>query len=72
MDARLAGENMIVLKTGPGNASRAALEIDRVGPGEVIGTIAGDDTVFVAVETGDPYRVIQKIFSLFRKQETGV
>lgn len=44
-----AGPYMIVLHTPPGEAGRAALSLDRSGWPGVIGTIAGDDTIFVAV-----------------------
>ena len=41
--------NLLVLKTEPGFANALAVQLDRDGlPGQV-GTIAGDDTVFVAV-----------------------
>jgi transcriptional regulator, ArgR family len=39
--------NIAVLRTPPGAAQYLASFIDRVGPREVVGTIAGDDTVFV-------------------------
>ncbi|MFQ5503792.1 MAG: arginine repressor [Planctomycetota bacterium] len=44
---RLAG-TLVVLKTPPGRASMVAFEIDRSEHRDVVGTIAGDDTVFVA------------------------
>ena len=43
-----AGPNLLVLHTVIGGASRVGLEIDRAGWPESVGTIAGDDTVFVA------------------------
>ncbi|WP_151530249.1 MULTISPECIES: arginine repressor [Corynebacterium] len=39
--------NITVLRTPPGAAQYLASFIDRVGMHEVVGTIAGDDTVFV-------------------------
>jgi len=45
-----AGENMIVIKCGSGFASAAAVRIDAAAIPEVVGTIAGDDTIFVAVK----------------------
>ncbi len=41
-------EQMIVLKTRPGAAQLIAGRIDRAGVDGVVGTIAGDDTIFVA------------------------
>lgn len=46
--ARAAG-TLAVLKTAPGHAAPLALEIDRAPPPGAMGTIAGDDTVFVAM-----------------------
>ncbi|MCS4534765.1 arginine repressor [Corynebacterium sp. HS2168-gen11] len=39
--------NIAVLRTPPGAAAFLASFIDRVGMDEIVGTIAGDDTVFV-------------------------
>ena len=45
-----AGDNLIVVKCGSGLASAAAVRIDAVAVPEIVGTIAGDDTIFVAVK----------------------
>ena len=45
-DIRVA-QNLVVLKTSPGNASTLAVSIDREEMNEVVGTIAGDDTVLI-------------------------
>ncbi|MCE2653684.1 MAG: hypothetical protein LW650_09385 [Planctomycetaceae bacterium] len=50
VSANQAG-NLLVIRTRPGHAPALASEIDRVKPSGVVGTIAGDDTVFVAVES---------------------
>jgi transcriptional regulator of arginine metabolism len=39
---------IIVLHTIPGTASLIALHLDRFKPGGILGTIAGEDTIFVA------------------------
>ncbi|MDD2574150.1 MAG: arginine repressor [Bacillota bacterium] len=39
--------NMVVMKTIPGAAQGAAAAIDALDWSEVVGTIAGDDTIFV-------------------------
>ncbi len=39
---------MIVLHTTPGSASLVARHLDQVKPEGIIGTMAGDDTIFVA------------------------
>lgn len=39
--------NMVVIKTIPGAAQGAAAVVDALDWPEVVGTIAGDDTIFV-------------------------
>lgn len=43
-----AGDALVVLRTPPGEATRVALAIDRLAWDELVGTIAGDDTIFAA------------------------
>jgi transcriptional regulator of arginine metabolism len=45
-DVRQA-QNLLVLKTGPGSAQPVAAAIDAQGWSEMVGTIAGDDTVLL-------------------------
>ena len=42
-------QNIVVLKTGPGHASTVSRAIDEAGWAEIVGSLAGDDTVFIAV-----------------------
>ena len=44
--------NMAVLKTMPGYASSIAAVIDKANPWEIIGTIAGDDTILLIQREG--------------------
>lgn len=44
--------NMIVLQTGPGFGMVLAVRVDRSNIQGVAGTIAGEDTLFVAIERG--------------------
>lgn len=50
LTAEPAGEALVVLHTSPGEANRAAVAIDRLAWPDVVGTIAGDDTIFLAVK----------------------
>lgn len=43
--------NLIVIKTYPGLASAACAAIDGMDIPNLVGTIAGDDTIFVAMKT---------------------
>jgi transcriptional regulator of arginine metabolism len=45
-DVRIA-QNQIVLRTAPGHASSVAVALDSANWAEVVGTLAGDDTVLV-------------------------
>ena len=44
-------QNIVVLKTGPGHASTLSRAIDEAAWEEVVGSLAGDDTIFLAVRT---------------------
>ena len=44
------GGTLVVLKTPSGHANSLAIELDRAGLPGTLGTIAGDDTIFVAAE----------------------
>jgi transcriptional regulator of arginine metabolism len=57
-----AGDALVVLHTPPGEANRVAVALDRLAWTDVIGTIAGDDTIFLAVK--DPaaqHRVLREV-----------
>jgi transcriptional regulator of arginine metabolism len=45
-----AGDALVVLHTPPGEANHVAVALDRLAWPEVIGSIAGDDTIFLAVK----------------------
>jgi transcriptional regulator of arginine metabolism len=45
-----AGDALVVLHTPPGEANHVAVALDRLAWPEVVGTIAGDDTIFLAVK----------------------
>ena len=44
--------NMGVIKTRPGYASAIAYNIDSLHIPEILGTIAGDDTIFIVIKDG--------------------
>jgi transcriptional regulator of arginine metabolism len=61
-----AGDVLVVAKCLPGMASAIALEIDRSLLPMVVGTIAGDDTIFIAVAEARTLRAaIKGIWELF-------
>ena len=61
-----AGENLIVARTEPGLASAVAVQIDGAALQEIVGTIAGEDTIFIAVHDSKSERgALKKIWELF-------
>jgi transcriptional regulator of arginine metabolism len=46
--------SLIVVRTPPGSAHLVGLAVDQAKFPEVVGTIAGDDALFIAVRTGLP------------------
>jgi transcriptional regulator of arginine metabolism len=55
-----AGDALLVVHTPPGEANRVAVALDRLAWPEVAGTIAGDDTIFVAVRDAPAQRRIMR------------
>jgi transcriptional regulator of arginine metabolism len=51
---------MLVLKTDPGQAQPLAIALDRGQLPEVVGTIAGDDTILVICRTPDAAQAIDR------------
>jgi transcriptional regulator of arginine metabolism len=50
LTAEAAGDALVVVHTPAGEANRVAVALDRLAWPEVAGTIAGDDTIFIAVK----------------------
>jgi transcriptional regulator of arginine metabolism len=51
-DVLTAGTSLTVIKTATGAAQRVALYLDRSNWPEIVGTVSGDDTIFVATRNG--------------------
>lgn len=66
-DVRTA-QNLVLLKTSPAHASTLAVALDQAEWPEVVGTIAGDDTVLVvAPDTETAGRLREKLLALSRQ-----
>jgi transcriptional regulator of arginine metabolism len=62
----VAGEVLIVAKCLPGRASSVAVEIDDAAISEIVGTLAGEDTIFIAVRDQKSQRAaMKKIWEMF-------
>jgi transcriptional regulator of arginine metabolism len=63
----LSGDNLVIARTEPGMASAVAVQIDGAAISEIVGTLAGEDTIFIAVREKKAQRVAMKrIWQLFR------
>lgn len=59
---------MVVVRTLPGGAPAVAAAIDSTRPAGVLGTIAGDDTIFIVPAKGvKPARVKRDLLSVWKK-----
>ncbi len=63
-----AGDALVVLHTPPGEANRVAVALDRLAWHDVVGTLAGDDTIFLAVKNIAAQR---RVLGEVRKLVTG-
>src|SRR6185503_15318739 len=69
IDIDTAGDNLIVVKTRIGQAQPAALTIDDAGINSIVGTVAGDDTILIAVKSLIAQRAaVKAIVKLFAPQ----
>jgi transcriptional regulator of arginine metabolism len=66
LSLEIAGESLVVARTEPGMASAVAVTIDGAAIEAIVGTIAGEDTIFIAVNDRKAQRaVIKTIWELF-------
>jgi transcriptional regulator of arginine metabolism len=61
----VVAQNLIVLKTAPGHANSVAISIDQEDWPEVVGTIAGDDTILVVCPDHPTANHLQKRLMTF-------
>lgn len=67
------GANLIVIRTTTGSANSVAARLDREHRKEIAGTLAGDDTIFIAVRSrSDQGRVASFLRSVMRIRKGGV
>jgi transcriptional regulator of arginine metabolism len=62
----VAGDVLVIAKCLPGRASAVAVEVDDAAISEIVGTLAGEDTIFIAVHDQKSQRgAIKKIWEIF-------
>jgi transcriptional regulator of arginine metabolism len=52
--------NLVVLKTLPGHAQATAWALDNLEIAEVLGTVAGDDTILIILRQGADFAALQR------------
>lgn len=66
-EVKPAGPSITVVKTSVGAAGSVAVAIDKAEWPEVVGTISGDDTIFIATQDAAAQsRLVERLHSLFR------
>ncbi len=55
-----ATDNLVIIKTGSGHASTVSQALDDAEMPESVGSIAGDNTIFIAVRTARDARHLEK------------
>ena len=66
-----AVEQLLVLKTDTGQAQPLAVVIDRVRVDEIVGTIAGDDTILVICRSAADASAVETRFQQLRRARAG-
>ena len=64
--AETAARNLVVLKTPPGGAQPVGLALDQDPPKDVVGTVAGDDTVLVITRSDASARALVRSLRAWR------
>jgi transcriptional regulator of arginine metabolism len=66
VEVKAAGASLTVLKTTTGTAQSVAVAIDRSSWPELVGTISGDDTIFLATESArDQRKLVSRLREIF-------
>jgi len=67
IEVRTAGASLTVVRTTTGTAQSVAVAIDQSHWPEVVGTISGDDTIFIATDEGrDQRKLRDRLRSIFK------
>ena len=63
-----SSQNIIVLRTIPGAAQSVASTIDYLKWPEILGTVAGDDTIFVLIKSAEAMQAVIGKFQALQQQ----
>lgn len=68
-EVRTAGPNLTVVLTAIGAAQTVAIALDRLKWPEIVGTMAGDDTIFVATAgAAEQQRLVKRLQGLLEEE----
>jgi transcriptional regulator of arginine metabolism len=70
LEIQTAG-SIVVVNTAPGHAAAVARAIDLAGVGEIVGTVAGDDTIFAATPSEDTAERVAAAWMIGDRTEEG-
>jgi transcriptional regulator of arginine metabolism len=71
LTVEVAGDALVVVHTPPGEANRVGVALDRLSWPEIVGTIAGDDTIFLAVQGRKAQREVVRRLGAIAEAPTG-
>ncbi|MCQ2524668.1 MAG: arginine repressor [Lachnospiraceae bacterium] len=65
-----SAQNILVIKTVSGMAMAVAAAIDHLHYPEIVGTIAGDDTIMMAIRNNDDaFKVMSRILAILKEEQ---
>ena len=67
-----ASGNLVVIKTPPGGANAVARALDNTGVKDIIGTVAGDDTIMVVCREGVKGQTVARRLRTLAGQLNGI
>jgi len=70
LELSLCPPNLLILKTDPGHGQMLGLHLDKRQPAGMAGTVAGDDTIFIAAEAGMDLEALRRnIEAVFGREQ---
>ncbi len=61
-------DNIIILRTLPGMANALASCVDGLSLPEILGSVAGDDTILFVARAGEAEHIREKLYDVFKKR----
>ena len=68
----VCGQNIVVIKTHPGLAQAVAAGIDGMHISDILGCVAGDDTIFAVTHDSETARQVTERFLTYVKNDNQI